>query len=237
MDFFFGLLTFRDYLSEHWTVVTEHLGDFSRIHAVDSGNFLLFHPFVQALDSIPVAILEWIFWYHEASYPDFFGFKVLGYSILVNAFIRNAVVSDKRIGDTKNLSGIGRVREAFRITYHGSGEYHFSIARLVITEGPSFQFHSILKTECCAKSFFHFVFAILYLSIYQYVKKKDLPETGTVNFNQCQWKRWFWLDRTQMSVCKPRYSLSEILFSFHNTKLRLISRYCNGKYCKSTWNC
>ena len=53
-----GRLAFRNNLSEHGAVVPQHLGDFSGVHAIDSRNFLLFHPLVKALYSIPMAVFQ-----------------------------------------------------------------------------------------------------------------------------------------------------------------------------------
>ena len=129
-----GILSVRNNDSEHRSILSQDLGKFPCINAVDTRYLLLLEPLIEALDGIPVAVLERIFGNDESPDPDFFRFEIEGDAIGVCSLVRHAVIADDRVGHTKNLSRVGRVGKAFRISHHCRGEHDLTVARLVVSE-------------------------------------------------------------------------------------------------------
>ena len=108
-----------------------------------------------------MAVVEGTFADHEAAHPNAFRLEIPRDSVFIRSFKRNTIITYKRVGYAENLSGIGRVCEAFGIADHGVGEDHLPVTGPVPAERPSAEFHSVLQLQGCTDSFVHGKFVLL----------------------------------------------------------------------------
>ena len=69
--------TVRNNHSKHRALLAEKLRDGAGVDPEYSRNLLLFQPLVEALDRIPVAVVEGIVAYDDSPHPDLFRFEIL----------------------------------------------------------------------------------------------------------------------------------------------------------------
>lgn len=124
----------EDNLSHHHSVFTKYFGQFTRIDARDTRHLFTFQPFTQTFHCIPVAIFIRIVTYDNRFRMYFLTFHKSGESIRFDGKRRNSIVSYQRIGKSHQLSGVGRVSEALRISGHGGIENYFARHRLLVTK-------------------------------------------------------------------------------------------------------
>ena len=78
--------------------------------------------------------------------------------ILFDRERRYSVVSDQRIGQHHQLTGVRRIGKAFRITGHGSIEHHFAGYRLIVTKREAVELASVIQNQCRCFSNLHISF-------------------------------------------------------------------------------
>ena len=138
------LRAFLHDLAEHRALFAQQLGQRARVDPADAGDLLLLEPFVQALDGVPMAVFLTVVGDDQAPDVDLLGFEGLADAVGIHFHLRDAVITDERIGDAEDLARIGGVRKTLGIAHHRRGEHHFSIARAVVAEAPALHSASIL---------------------------------------------------------------------------------------------
>ena len=124
----------EDDTSHHDSVFTKYFGQFARIDACDARYFLTFQPVAKAFHCVPVAVLRRVVTYDDRFGMNLFTFHESGESVGFDGKRRNSVITHQRIGKSHQLSGVGRVSKALRISGHGGVENYFARHRLLVAK-------------------------------------------------------------------------------------------------------
>ena len=144
--------------SHHHPMFTYLFCQCTRIDTCDSGNHFPFQPVAQAFHGIPMTMLFAIIAHNNCLRMDFLTLHKRRQIVLFDRERRHPVVSDQRIGQHHQLTGIRRIGKAFRITGHGSIEHHFAGYRLIVTKREAVKLASVIQNQCRCFSNLHISF-------------------------------------------------------------------------------
>ncbi|OPZ67029.1 MAG: hypothetical protein BWY83_02723 [bacterium ADurb.Bin478] len=110
---------------QHRPFIAQSLGQHARIDAVQRRRLVADQPIGQASLRVPVAVFKRVFGDDQALDVNPVGFEIFIQPVLKNAS-GHAIVADQGIGEHQDLSVIGWIGKALRITHHAGIEHHLS---------------------------------------------------------------------------------------------------------------